>query len=260
MSLSLLCTLSFLTSNLPSAQGLCAQLHLQGFSAAGVRGGPRGIRLPPDAAPTSQGPTPAQLKLCGLWRCLGMPAGAGTAPVGALGLRACGDTIPGPWQDRLLPAVCAVARSEAPHLRQPPSLCQLLWLGGGRHSGCVHWSLATCLRPPRPSPGSFTRQSPPTWSFKSLEDHQIFSWYLTWGSPRDFITLLDLISVSWSRQGTARTSGTWSLPKPLQVSERVHHLFQQCPHCPWGGRDDLESLQHDIPLAVTTREPLDPVL
>lgn len=113
VSLSPFRTLCFLTPKLSSAQGLCAQLHLQGFSTVGVCGGPRGIRLPPDTSPTSQGPTPAQLQLCGMWRCLGMPAGASTAPLGALGLRARGDTIPGLWQDRPLPAVCAVARSEA---------------------------------------------------------------------------------------------------------------------------------------------------
>lgn len=50
-----------------------------------------------------------------------MPAGAGTAPLGALGLRACGDTIPGPWQDHPLPAVCEAARSEAPHLPHYPA-------------------------------------------------------------------------------------------------------------------------------------------
>ena len=52
-----------------------------------------------------------------------MPAGAGTAPLGALGLRARGDTIPGPRQDRPLPAVRVAARSEALHLPQPPGLC-----------------------------------------------------------------------------------------------------------------------------------------
>lgn len=52
-----------------------------------------------------------------------MPAGAGTAPLGALGLRACGDTIQGPRQDRPLPAVRVAARSEALHLPQPPGLC-----------------------------------------------------------------------------------------------------------------------------------------
>lgn len=106
----------FLTPTSPSAQGLCTQFHLQGFSAAGVCRGPRNISLPTDTAPTSEGPTPAQLKLCGLWRHLGMPAGAGTTPLGSLGLRACGDTIPGPWQDHSLPAVCAATRSGAPHL------------------------------------------------------------------------------------------------------------------------------------------------
>ncbi|XP_012909211.1 transmembrane protein 8B isoform X6 [Mustela putorius furo] len=40
----------------------------------------------------------------------GVPAGAGTAPLGALGLRACGDPIPGSWQDCPVPAVRAVAR------------------------------------------------------------------------------------------------------------------------------------------------------
>ncbi|XP_032163262.1 transmembrane protein 8B isoform X8 [Mustela erminea] len=39
--------------NLPFAQGLCAQLYLQGFSTAGMCGEPRGIGLPPDVAPTS---------------------------------------------------------------------------------------------------------------------------------------------------------------------------------------------------------------
>ncbi|VCX40709.1 unnamed protein product [Gulo gulo] len=96
--------------SLSTVQGLCAQLYLQGFSTAGMCGEPWGIGLPPDVASTSQGPTPAQLKLFVLWRCLGVPAGAGTAPLGALGLRACGDPIPGSWQDCPLPAVCAVAR------------------------------------------------------------------------------------------------------------------------------------------------------
>ncbi|XP_070336376.1 transmembrane protein 8B isoform X3 [Odocoileus virginianus] len=59
--------------SLSPVQGLRAQLHLQGFSTAGVCGGPWGIRLPLDPAPTSQGPTPAQLKLRGLWRSLECP-------------------------------------------------------------------------------------------------------------------------------------------------------------------------------------------
>lgn len=130
--------LSFFYPHLPSAQGLCAQLYLQGFSTAGMCGEPWGVGLPTDIAPTSQGPTSAQLKLCVLWRCLSMPAGAGTAPLGALGLRACGDTIPGSWQDHPLPAVCAVARSEGPHPPWPLSLGQLLWLRRGSHGGCVH--------------------------------------------------------------------------------------------------------------------------
>lgn len=119
-SLMSLTSLSFLAPNLSSVQGLCAQLHLQGFSTTGVCRGPRGICLPPDTAPTSQGPTTAQLKLCGLWRCLSMPAGVGPAPLGALGLCACGDTIPRPWQDHPLPAMCTVTRSEPLHLPQLP--------------------------------------------------------------------------------------------------------------------------------------------
>ena len=57
-----------------------------------------------------------------------MPAGAGTAPLGALGLRACGDTIPGSRQDCPLPAVRVAARSEAPRLLQPAGLCWHPWL------------------------------------------------------------------------------------------------------------------------------------
>lgn len=116
-----LTSLSFLAPNLSSVQGLCAQLHLQGFSTTGVCRGPRGICLPPDTAPTSQGPTTAQLKLCSLWRCLSMPAGVGPAPLGALGLCACGDTIPWPWQDHPLPVVCKVTRSEPLYLPQLPT-------------------------------------------------------------------------------------------------------------------------------------------
>lgn len=107
-----LTSLSFLVPNLSSAQGLCAKLHIQGFSPAGVCRGSRGICLSPDTAPTSQGPTPTQLKLCGLWRCLSVPAGVGLAPLGPLGLCACGDTISWSWQDYPLPAVCAVTRSD----------------------------------------------------------------------------------------------------------------------------------------------------
>lgn len=91
-------------------QGLCTQFHLQGFSPAGVCRGSRGICLSPDTAPTSQGPTPTQLKFCSLWRCLSMPAGVGSAPLGPLGLCTCGDTIPWSWQDCPLPAVCALTR------------------------------------------------------------------------------------------------------------------------------------------------------
>lgn len=124
-----LTSLSFLALHLSSVQGLCAQLYLQGFRTAGVCRGPRGICLPPDTAPASQGPASTQLKLCGLWRCLSMPAGAGPAPLGALGLCACGDTIPWPWQDHPLPAVCTVTRSEPLHLPQLPDLGRNPWLG-----------------------------------------------------------------------------------------------------------------------------------
>lgn len=171
----------FLIPNLPSAQGLCAQLHLQGFSTAGVCGGPRGTRLPPDTAPTSQGPTPAQLKLCGLRRCLSMPAGAGSAPLGALGLRARGDTIPGPGQDHPLPAVCAVARSEAP---TPAPATRPVPISVGRKRQQAWWLCSLVLGPiplASPMPPGSLPQSPLPWCCKSLEGLQVLFWCLTWG-------------------------------------------------------------------------------
>lgn len=172
-----LTSLSFLIPNLSSAQGLCAKFHLQGFSPAGVCRESRGICLSRDTAPTSQGPTPSQLKLCGLWRCLSMPTGVGLAPLGPLGLRACGDTIPWSWQDHSLPAVCAVTRSEPLHLLQLPNLCSDPWLGDMAVFCDPQPIPAVSPLPPR---CLHTPEVLPLWSFRSWGCLHSVSLHLTW--------------------------------------------------------------------------------
>lgn len=90
-----------------------------------------------------------------------MPAGASTASLGALGLRACGDTIPGLWQDHPLPAVCAVARSEAHICPSHPACVDICDWG---EAGMVAMSIAPLPCPynlPDPHPGSFTLPEAP---------------------------------------------------------------------------------------------------
>lgn len=126
-----------------------------------------------------------------------MPAGASAAPLGALGLRACGDTVPGLWQDHPLPAVCAVARSEA-------HICP-------SHPACVDicdWEEACMVAvTTAPLPCPYNLPDPtqaPSHSLKPFHlelevigkpsDHSP----TTWGSRKDLITLLNLISLSVS--------------------------------------------------------------
>lgn len=195
VSLSPVHTLCFLTPKLSSAQGLCAQLHLQGFSTVGVCGGPRGIRLPPDTSPTPQGPTPAQLKLFGMWRCLSMPAGASTAPLGPLGLRACGDTIPGLRQDHPLPALCAVARSEAHICPSHPACVDICdWEEAGNGAMSIT-PLPSPYNLPDPTQAPSHSLNPFHWELKVIGKPSD-NFPTTWDSLRDLIVLLNLISLS----------------------------------------------------------------
>lgn len=78
-----------------------------------------------------------------------MPAGAGPAPLGPLGLCTRGDTIPWSWQDCPLPAVCALTRLES--LPQLPNLCSDPCLG---IMGLCSVTLSQFLQFPFPNPGT----------------------------------------------------------------------------------------------------------